>query len=55
MEEEKTKKKLMTQMECTIHKENWDFVLKNVRLTGCKNPSEWINQVIRRLKNGVEK
>ena len=55
MPKAKTSEKLKTAMICVIHKENWEFVLKNVKLSGCKNESEWLNQVMRRLKNGVEK
>lgn len=55
MPKPKTSEKLKTNMICVIHKENWEFVLKNVKLTGAKNESEWLNQMIRRLKNGVEK
>ncbi len=39
----------------TIHKDLQDFVVKNTQLAGCKNESEWINQVIRRLKGGAAK
>ena len=42
--------KIQDTMLVTIHKDNQSFVKKQAAEGGCKNPSEWVNAVIRRLK-----
>ena len=38
-----------------IHKDLQDFVIKSAEKAGCKNESEYVNAVLRRLKAGVER
>lgn len=38
-----------------IHKDLQDFVVKAAEKAGCKNESEFVNAIIRRLKAGIDK